>query len=103
MPRLSIVIPCIQEAGSFEATLASVLQNRPDDCEVLVVQPRTYDDPYELKDDVRFVQAPADATLIDLINVGVEKSTGEIVHLLSCEVEVEEGWTQPALKHFMIR
>ena len=100
VPRLSIVIPCIQEAGSFEATLASVLQNRPDDCEVLVVQPRNYDDPYELKDDVRFVQAPADATLIDLINVGVEKATGEIVHLLSCEVEVDEGWAQPALKHF---
>ena len=47
MPRLSIVIPCAQDTAWFESTLASVLQNRPADCEVLVVQPREYDDPYD--------------------------------------------------------
>ena len=100
MSRLSIVIPCLREAADFEATLASVLQNRPENCEVLVVQPRGYNDPYELKNEVRFVEAQADSTLIDLINVGIQKAAGEIIHVLSCEVEVFEGWTEPALRHF---
>ncbi len=100
MPRLSIVIPCIQDADCFEATLASVLQNRPDDCEVLVVQPRSYDDPYQLKDEVRFLQVSADGSLVDLINAGIESARGTIIHLLSCEVEVVEGWTDAAVRHF---
>ncbi len=100
MPRLSIVIPCIQEAGFFDTTLASVLQNRPDDCEVLVVQPRVYSDPYELKGEVQFIEAPVNSSLIDLINIGVARATGEIVHLISCEVEILDGWAQPALRHF---
>ena len=37
MPRLSIVIACPNDAEPFETTLASVLQNRPVDCEVIVV------------------------------------------------------------------
>lgn len=93
MPRLSIVIPCVQDAERFEYTLASVLQNRPDDCEVLVVQPRPYGDPYGLSGEVRFVEAPAGASVVDLINAGVRASTGEILHLLSCDVEVVDGWT----------
>lgn len=100
MTRLSIVIPCVQESGSFEATLASVLQNRPEDCEVLVIQPRCYDDPYDLQDEVRFVEAPAGSSLVDLLNVGLEQSSAEIVQLLSCDVEVLDGWTLDALSRF---
>lgn len=100
MPRLSIVIPCSQEAGHFEATLASVLQNRPDDCEVLVVQPRDYDDPYELRHEVQFVQASDDSSPLDLIHQGIRQATGEVVHLLSCDMEVLDGWSEPALCHF---
>jgi hypothetical protein len=94
------VIPCAQDAVLFESTLASVLQNRPADCEVLVVQPRAYDDPYDLRAEVRFVQAPADSSLVDLINLGIESASGAIVHVLSCDVEVIDGWTEPALVHF---
>ena len=100
VPRLSIVIPCYQDADRFEATLASVLQNRPDDCEVLVVQPRAYTDPYELKDEVRFVEAPNGSSLVDLINLGIQMAQGALVHLLTCDIEVWEGWTEPAVAHF---
>ena len=101
MPRLSIVIPCVQDAERFEHTLASVLQNRPNDCEVLVLQPRPYGDPYGLGDEVRFVEAPAaGASLVDLINVGVQTSTSPILHLLSCDVEVVDGWTDHVWPHF---
>ena len=89
-----------QDAVLFESTLASVLQNRPADCEVLVVQPRAYDDPYDLRAEVRFLQAPADSSTVDLINLGIESAAGTIVHVLSCDVEVIDGWTEPALVHF---
>jgi hypothetical protein len=94
------VIPCAQDAVLFESTLASVLQNRPADCEVLVVQPRAYDDPYDLSAEVRFLQAPADSSTVELINLGIESAAGAIVHVLSCDVEVIDGWTEPALVHF---
>ena len=100
VPRLSIVIPCVQHAVCFETTLASVLQNRPTDCEVLVVQPRSYDDPYELSGEVRFLEAPAHSSLVDLINAGIRSAEGTIVHVLSTDVEVQDGWTEPALVHF---
>ncbi len=100
MPRLSIVIPCVLGADCFETTLASVLQNRPDDCEVLVVQPCPYTDPYELKHEVRFVEGPAHASLLELINLAFQVAEGSVVHLLSCDLEVLEGWTQPAVAHF---
>jgi hypothetical protein len=94
------MIPCVEEAGHFEATLASVLQNRPPDCEILVIQPRSYDDPYQLRDEVEFLEAPGGSTLIELINIGIARSRGSVIHLLSCDVEVQEGWVGPALGHF---
>ena len=100
MPRLSIVIPCAHGADSFEDTLVSVLQNRPSDCEVLVVQPQAYDDPYDLCGEVRFVEATTGSSLVDLINVGVRSSRGDCVHLLSCHTLVENGWADAVLPHF---
>lgn len=81
-------------------TLASVLQNRPSSCEILVVQPRCYDDPYGLAGEVRFIEAPPSSSLAEIINAGLRQVQSPIVHLLSCDVEVAEDWTEPALSHF---
>ena len=97
MPRLSIVIPSTEGTEHFEATLVSVLQNRPADCEVLVVQPHAYDDPYGLAGEVRFVEAPGDSNEVDLLNIGIQCASSPVVHLLGCEVEVTEGWAEHAL------
>lgn len=100
MTRLSIVIPCLQGASQFEATLVSVLQNRPARCEIIVLQRRPYDDPYDLASEVRFVEVPADCSLIDLINRGLDVAKGDVFHLLGCETEVLEGWADIALASF---
>lgn len=100
MIRLSIIIPCPAPGVLLDDTLASVLQNRPDDCEVLVVHAAAYDDPYGLKDEVRFLPGDDAAELVELANRGVAASEGEIVHLLGCGFEVEEGWTVPVLARF---
>ncbi len=100
MPQLSIVIPSPGDAPCFETTLASVLQNRPPHCEVIVVQPRVYDDPYDLGSEVTFLAAPSDARLTELIQVGVDRAVSPIVHLLSCSVEVVDGWFGSVPGHF---
>ena len=56
MPRLAIVITAVGSVESVERTLVSVLENRPTDCEVFVALNQPYSDPYDLKDEVRFVQ-----------------------------------------------
>ena len=40
------------------------------------------------------------ATTVDLINLGVELATGTVVHILTCDVEVTDGWTDAIWSHF---
>ncbi|MGC3972401.1 MAG: cellulase family glycosylhydrolase [Pirellulales bacterium] len=100
MPQLSIVIPALDALELLEATLVSVLQNRPDDCEIVVVLDRAYEDPYELQDEVRFVVLPQARTLVAALRSALPLCRALLVHLLAPGVEVEEGWTEPVLRHF---
>ena len=100
MPRLTILIPCVGGAAEFDATLVSVLQHRPDDCEVLLVHTEPYDDPYDLGSEVQFLRSGPSARLVELINEGLATAAGEVVHLLGCGIEVTEGWTDAALDRF---
>src|SRR5437773_6639777 len=89
VPRLSIIIPCLGGAAEFDATLVSVLQNRPTDCEVLVLHTEPYDDPYSLGDEVRFIESHA-GSLVELLNIGVEQASGEVLHIVGCGLEATE-------------
>jgi hypothetical protein len=77
-----------------------VLENRPADCEVLVVHNRPYDDPYDLAGEVRFVQANPRAGLAECLDMGTAASRAPVVHSLACGVEVFAGWADVALRHF---
>ena len=100
MPRLSIVIPVLAAWEQLEATLVSVLANRPADAEILVALDRGYDDPYGLEGEVRFVSLPLGATAIDAWNEAFVACRAPIVHLLACGAIVPEGWADAALSHF---
>lgn len=100
MARLSIVIPVLGKLKKLEDTLVSILENRPAHCEIVVVLNEPYDDPYELAGEVRFVEAPLHANLIDCLNLGIAASRGSIIHTLGCGVEVAPGWTDAVLPHF---
>jgi hypothetical protein len=97
--KLAIIIPVLGRLELLENSLVSVLQNQPEDSEVLVVLNRPYDDPYDLEDEVRFLQARRGASLVDCLNLGIAESQAPIVHLLACGVEATEGWTTSALRH----
>lgn len=98
-PRLSIVIPAF-DAASLEDTLVSVLESRPADCEIIAVLAVPYADPWSIGDEVRFVQAPASATVVDCVNVGLASSMGEIVHVLRAGWRATDGWAEAALERF---
>jgi cellulose synthase/poly-beta-1,6-N-acetylglucosamine synthase-like glycosyltransferase len=98
--RLSIIVPFLSDNEDFEDTLVSVLQNRPDDCEVLVVHRGSYADPYELHDEVRFLEVDPRSELVAMLNCGWGAAGGEILHFLLPGVVVEPRWTQPVLDRF---
>ena len=100
MPRLSIVIPVLGDPQQLDDTLLSVLENRPANCEILVVHNQPYRDPYNLSDEVRFVEAPRGAGAVECLNRGLAASRSPVVFVLSCGVEVCPGWADAGLRHF---
>ncbi len=100
MSRLSIIIPLWADNELFEDTLASVLQNRPSDCEVLVVHSLPYDDPYGLQGEVQFVQTPTNASPSRMVNAGCQASEGEILHVIQPGILACDRWAEAALMSF---
>ncbi len=98
-PRLSIVIPAA-DAAALEDTLVSVLERRPADCEIIVALSVPYDDPWNIAEEVRFVQAPAGTGLVGRVNVGVASSCGDVVHILAAGSRATDGWADAAMARF---
>jgi GT2 family glycosyltransferase len=100
VPRLSIVIPVLGDLKPLDDTLVSILEDRPANCELLVVHNTPYDDPYELAGEVQFIEAPPQSGFVECLNLGLSASRAPVVHLLACGVEVRPGWAEAALRHF---
>ena len=96
MPNVSIIIPHRQDDSRLEATLVSVLENRPDDCEVIVVHDGCYRDPYSLRDEVIFVEEESGSGSVRLLNAGLRAACAPVVNVLLDGVVVAEGWTEGA-------
>lgn len=94
------MIPALGSNDGLEATLVSVLQNRPRDCEVVVALDRPYADPYELSDEVAFVDVRDGQGLAAMLTAALSHCRAPIVHVLAAGTEVDEGWTDAALEHF---
>lgn len=97
--RLSIVIPA-GDAAALEDTLVSVLEHLPDACEIVVALGMPYADPWNIAEEVRFVQAPTGASLVARVNVGVAACTGDVIHVLAAGWRATAGWTDRVLPHF---
>jgi len=99
VPKLSILIAAHDDT-LLEATLVSVLQNRPADCEIVVVHNEGYHDPYDLAGEVRLIAAAGNSSILQRLDRAVRLCQSPVVHILRCGAEVTEGWTEPALLHF---
>lgn len=93
------MIPIGKDLPAFERTLISVLENPVEGSEVLVCHDGSYDDPFALGDEIRFVIADSDSPL-DLISAGASQSRGRFVHVLSDGLRATSGWTDEALEAF---
>lgn len=100
MPRLSIVIPSLTFDSLTEETLVSVLQNRPEYSEILVVTSETYADPYELGREVRFLTHASPGNVLDRCNYAGQQARGDILHFLAPGTIVLDGWTDHVWQHF---
>lgn len=100
MARLTIILPALGTATQLEETLVSVLQNRPDDSDLLVVHPGNYADPYDLAGEVNFLSLPSGTGLLAALDAAIEAADSDLLHILAPGTEVEEGWTDVALTHF---
>ena len=99
MVKLSILIAATDETR-LEASLVSVLENRPADCEIVVVHDQGYPDPYALAGEVRFVFVAPVSDEITRLAAGLRSCQAALVHILRCGVTVSEGWTDAAVAHF---
>lgn len=99
-PQLSIVIAAPSDVAALEETLVSVLEKRPEGCEVIVALGCDYDDPWNIRDEVTFVQAPIGSSLVACVNVGVASSRADVTHILAAGWRATEGWTEGPLARF---
>jgi len=99
IPRLSVVVPYTGDSEAFETSLVSVLQHRPCSCEILVPHDGSYDDPFDLGDEVRFLDAGS-RRLMPLIAAAAAAAHGRFVHVLSDGHAATAGWSDVALEMF---
>lgn len=86
--------------ASFEETLVSVLENRPDRSEIIVVLGCEYADPWNIREEVEFVRAPEGASVVACINVGLASCAGEVVHVLAPGWKATPDWTVGPMARF---
>lgn len=99
IPQLSIIVPIGRDLVGFEATLISVLENRPEGCEILVPHDGSYSDPFDLGDEVRFVVGSGGQT-VELVVAATNQARGRFVHVLAEGLRASCGWTEAALQCF---
>lgn len=99
IPRLSIVVPYLGNIQAFESSLASVLQHRPDACEVIVPHAGDYDDPFDLGDEVKFLNAGT-SSFTRQIGEAAAIARGRFINVVANGHRVTADWSGPALESF---
>ncbi len=95
--RISIVVPHLGDVVAFEESLISVLENRPLGAEIWVAHNGTYQDPFDLGDEVRFVTAGSN-NLATLVAAAAEVATSRVVHVIGGGVRATHDWTRWAIE-----
>jgi hypothetical protein len=96
VPRLTTIIPHQTTDEALEATILSVLENRPSDCEIIVVHHGNYADPYQLGDELLLVQEQT-TNPVALLNAGLMVARAPVVCVLAPGVKVSGmNWADQA-------
>lgn len=98
MPRLSVIIPHLSDEQQLNESLLSVLENRPQNTEVILVHDGRYQDPYNLSDEIVIIDAGSVQSVGELINAGVLSACAPVVNTVLEGVIVEAGWAEAAVE-----
>lgn len=102
MTKLTIIVPYDGQPSALEETLVSLLENRPEESEIVVVLNHAYENTYDLgEDEVCFVQNTSRACSFEsAVHTGVEQTAAQIVHIVPCGCQVASGWSDAAVRLF---
>lgn len=92
MPRLTIIIPHRSSDEHLEATLVSVLENQPEESEVIVVHDGTYSDLYCIGDEALLIRGEPGASTTRLLNTAMQHANAPIISVVLDGVRVLPGW-----------
>ncbi len=92
-------MPVGSDVSAFEDSLVSVLENQPAGSEILVAHDGSYDDPFNLTDEVRFITGQTDQ-LVDLVASATRQARSRFVHVLAPGFRATSGWIDAALQQF---
>jgi len=99
MPRISLLLPCLQADSAFEDTLASLLRTRPAGADVIVVHDGSYQDQYGLAGEVEYAVA-ASKRLIAYWNAGWDAAVGDFLVWVRPGAQLDDGWELACLEAF---
>ncbi len=98
MKRLTFIISYRATPEELEDSLLSILENRPDSCDIFVIKSKIYENPYDLnEDEVHFVEAPTEFTLPndscwECFRLGLNLCDSDYVYLMPTGTRFQAGW-----------
>lgn len=92
MHRFSLIVPILGDDRLLDDTLASVLRYRPDSSQIIVVHDGTYEDPYNLQDEIQFVSAYGRCELPGLLQAALREVSGELIAVVRPGMELNQDW-----------
>jgi len=95
MPRLTIVVPLMDQEDAFEATLASILRYLEPEMQVLVVHTGNYRDPHGILGEVLSVVVDPEGSESSLrrVALGAQQAGSPWILWLIPGIELTEGWS----------
>jgi hypothetical protein len=99
VPRLSIIVPHLQDDTGLEQTLVSILENRGRSLELVIVHDGSYTDPYGLnQDEAVLIETKRGTSLTSQLNLAIASARSPYIQVLSPGAVVAEGWYDEALE-----
>lgn len=98
MNNLAVIIPYHSTPAELEGSLLSLLENRPESCEICVVLNRPYENIYELsEDEVHFMNAADETTaenrsVWECIRLGLSACDSTYVYMMPAGVQFHSEW-----------
>lgn len=98
MNDLAVIIPYHSTPAELESTLLSLLENRPENCEIYVVLDHPYENIYELsEEEVHFLNAAEEMTaenrsVLNCIRLGLAASDSTYVYMMPAGVQFHSEW-----------